>query len=102
MFINDGWYELGSKIKCNFCDKIFGKILCPSFCKFNVCQGCEEDFFKSGLMKYGICSKQNYMVNCLFYRKLIYFNNNIPTEGQVVKYGYCQHIFNEFLVLFVR
>ena len=102
MYINDGWYEMGSKIKCNFCDKIFGKILCPSCCKFNVCQGGEEDFFKLGLMKCGICSKQNYMVNCLFCRKLNYFNNKIPTEGQVVKCGYCQHTFNEIFCPFCK
>ena len=41
-YINDGWYEMGSKVKCNKCKLNFGKILCPICGKMNTC---ENNFF---------------------------------------------------------
>ena len=93
---------MGSKIKCNFCKEIFGKILCPSCLKLNICTGGEEDFFKLGLMKCSHCFKENYMINCLFCKKLNYFNKRIPIKGQIIKCGYCHNTFNEIFCPFCK
>lgn len=100
-YVKDGWYNMGSKIKCRECKQYFGKILCPSCGKMNTC---EENYFKSGLMKCGIptCLKQNYMINCIYCRKLNVFKNKIPINGQKIKCGYCHNIFNEIFCPFCR
>ena len=94
IYINDGWYEMGSKIKCQRCQSNFGKILCPTCGKMNTC---ENNFFKLGHMKCGFhnCLKENNMINCLFCRKLNIFDINTQISGQVIKCGYCENIFNE-------
>ena len=94
IYINDGWYEMGSKINCHGCQKFFGKILCPTCGKMNTCQ---NNFFKLGHMKCGFhnCLKENNMINCLYCRKLNIFDENIQISGQVIKCGYCKNIFNE-------
>ena len=98
IYVNDGWYKMGSKIKCNKCNEYFGKILCPSCGKINTC---EINFFKSGLIRCGFqnCLKENYMVNCVYCRKLNIFNQP-PINGQKIKCGYCQNTFNEVLCPF--
>ena len=97
-YFNDGWYKMGSKIKCNKCQENFGKILCPSCGKINICEG---KYFKSGLIKCGFqnCLKENYMVNCIYCRKLNVFNQ-LPINGQKIKCGYCQNTFNEVICPF--
>ena len=97
-YVNDGWYKMGSKIKCSKCNEYFGKILCPSCGKINTC---EENYFKSGLIRCGFqnCLKENYMINCIFCRKLNIFNK-LPINGQKIKCGYCQNTFNEVLCPF--
>ena len=94
IYIDDGWYEMGSKIKCHKCHTNFGKILCPTCGKMNTC---ENNFFKLGHMKCGFhnCLKENNMINCLFCRKLNIFDINTQISGQVIKCGYCKNIFNE-------
>ena len=100
IYINDGWYEMGSIIKCNCCQKTFGKILCPSCKKMNVCY----KKFKLGIMNCGFnnCLKENIMVNCIFCRKLNIFEKNIPINGQTIKCGYCKNTFNEILCPYCR
>lgn len=100
-YVKNGWYNMGSKIKCKECKQYFGKILCPSCGKMNVC---EENFFKSGLMKCGIssCLEKNYMINCIYCRKLNIFKKKIPINGQKIKCGYCHYIFNEIFCPFCR
>ena len=97
-YVNDGWYKMGSKIKCNKCKEYFGKILCPSCGKINTC---ERNYFKSGFIKCGFsnCLKENYMINCIFCRKLNIFNQ-LPINGQKIKCGYCENTFNEVLCPF--
>ena len=101
IYISNGWYEMGAKIKCKTCNKYFGKILCYSCNKLNVCK---DNFFKFGKMICGMdnCLKENYMINCIFCRKLNIFNNKIPVNGQVIKCGYCKNIFNEICCPFCR
>ena len=83
MYINDGWYEMGSKIKCKTCKQYFGKILCPSCGKLNICK---DSFFKLGKMKCGFqnCLKENYIINCIFCRKMNFFDKN-PINADIVK-----------------
>ena len=99
IYINDGWYEMGSKIKCPGCKTFFGKILCPSCGKMNTC---EHNFFKLGHMKCGFrnCLKENNLVNCLYCRKLNIFDMNTQISGQVIKCGYCKNTFNEIFCPF--
>ena len=101
IYINDGWYEMGSKIKCHGCNSYFGKILCPSCGKMNTC---ENNFFKLGHMKCGFrnCLKENNMVNCLYCRKLNIFDMNTQISGQVIKCGYCKNTFNEIFCPFCK
>ena len=101
IYINDGWYEMGSKINCHGCKKSFGKILCPTCGKMNTC---ENNFFKLGHMKCGFhnCSKENNMINCLFCRKLNIFDKETQISGQVIKCGYCSNTFNEIFCPFCK
>ena len=101
IYIKDGWYEMGSEIKCKKCKKFFGKIMCPSCDKMNNCQ---EEFFQFGKMVCGFqnCRKHNYMINCIFCRKLNIFKNDIPINGQAIKCGYCKNTFNEILCPFCK
>ena len=95
-YINDGWYEMGSKIKCRACKKYFSKMLCPSCGKTNVYK---NDYFKMGLMKCGFqnCLKENYVINCIYCRKINLFRNEVPINGQLIKCGYCKNRFNLIL-----
>ena len=101
IYVKDGWYEMGSEIKCKKCNKYFGKILCPSCNKMNKCQ---DEYFKFGKMVCGFqnCRKENYMINCIFCRKLNVFKKEIPINGQAIKCGYCKNIFNEILCPFCK
>jgi hypothetical protein len=100
IYINDGWYEMGSIIKCNFCKKTFGKILCPSCQRMNVC----DKKFKLGLMNCGFnkCLNENVLVNCVFCRKMNIFEKNTSINGQTIKCGYCKNTFNEILCPYCR
>ena len=99
IYINDGWYEMGSQIKCPRCKKTFGKILCPSCGKLN---NCERNFFKLGNLKCGFhnCNKTNNMINCLYCRRLNVLEINSQLGGQVIKCGYCKNTFNNILCPF--
>ena len=72
IYVNNGFYEMGSEIKCPKCKNNFSKMLCPSCGKINICK---NDHFKLGLVQCGFqkCLRQNYMINCLYCRKLNYF-----------------------------
>ena len=100
-YINDGWYNMGSRIRCNQCKQYFGKIICPSCEKINVCG---ENYFKYGLMKCGVqtCQKENYMINCIYCRKPNIFRKTIPINGQKIQCGYCNNVFNEIFCPFCR
>ena len=101
VYVEDGWYEMGSEIKCKKCKNYFGKILCPSCDKINNCQ---DEYFQFGKMVCGFqnCKRNNYMINCIFCRKLNVFKKEIPINGQPIKCGYCQNTFNEILCPFCR
>jgi hypothetical protein len=96
IYINDGWYEMGSQIKCPKCKHSFGKILCPSCGKMNTC---EHNYFKLGNLKCGFhnCSKENNMINCLYCRRLNILDIKTQIGGQVIKCGYCKNTFNNIL-----
>ena len=99
IYINDGWYEMGSNIKCYKCKNSFGKILCPSCGKINTSI---NNYFKLGNMKCGFanCLKNNNMINCLYCRKLNIFDIDTQLSGQVIKCGYCKNTFNEIFCPF--
>ena len=101
IYVNDGWYKMGSQIKCNKCKKDFGKILCFACGRINVCVGA---FFQSGKIKCGFpnCLKESYMINCIYCRKLNIFKKQIPINGQKIKCGYCHNTFNEIFCPFCR
>ena len=96
IYVKDGWYEMGSEIRCNNCKSYFGKILCPSCGKVNECK---NEYFQFGKMVcvFQNCQKHHYMINCIYYRKLNIFNKDIPINGQLIKCGYCHNEFNEIL-----
>ena len=98
IYINDGWYEMGSQINCK-CKKQFGKILCPECGKMNIC---ENNYFKLGRLKCGFhnCMKETNMISCLFCRKLNIIDKNIQISGQVIKCGYCRNSFNQIVCPF--
>ena len=93
IYINDGFYQMGSKIKCYKCKTSFGKILCVSCGKMNTCQ---QNFFKFGIMKCGFqnCLQENNLINCLYCRKLNIIDKKIQINGQPIKCGYCKNTFN--------
>lgn len=101
VFVQDGWYEMGSEIKCKNCNNFFGKILCPSCGKMNECK---DDYFQFGKMVCGFqnCQKHNYMINCIYCRKLNIFDKETPINGQIIKCGYCHNEFNEILCPFCK
>ena len=97
--INDGFYEMGSLVKCK-CKNIYGKIICPDCKRMNICQ----KKFKFGRIKCGFsdCLKENNMANCIFCRKLNIFDLNIQIYGKTIKCGYCKNTFNEIFCPFCR
>ena len=101
IFVNEGWYEMGSKIRCQNCKNNFSKLICPSCCKINVCK---NDHFTLGYVICGFknCLNHNYMINCIFCRKINIFKKKIPIKGQIIKCGYCQKTFNEISCPFCK
>ena len=101
IYVSDGWYEMGSEIKCEKCKNIFSKVLCPSCGRTNICK---NDHFKLGNTICGFqnCLKQNYMINCIYCRKLNFFKKEFPIKGQIIKCGYCHKTFNEILCPFCK
>ena len=101
IYVKNGWYKIGSLIKCNKCKKDFGKILCIACGRINVCKGA---FFKSGQILCGFpnCLKESYMINCIYCIKLNIFKKLIPINGQKIKCGYCHNTFNEIFCPFCR
>ena len=102
IYINDGFYEMGSLIKCKYekCGNHFGKIFCPHCQKINKLQ----KKFKLGYIKcgFGKCLKASNLVNCVFCKKLNIFDLKINVIGKTIKCGYCCNKFNEILCPFCR
>ena len=102
IFIRDGFYEMGSLIRCNFCRNNihFGKIFCPHCQKINKLQ----KKFKLGYIRcgFGNCLKESNLVNCIFCRKLNIFDLKNNVIGKTIKCGYCKNKFNEILCPFCR
>ena len=91
-YINEGWYEYGSELKCSGCKENFGKILCPSCGNLNSCRG---KYFKFGEL---VCSRENCkqesnIMNCLFCRQMNIFKNKVSLIGRRIKCGYCSNTF---------
>jgi hypothetical protein len=100
-YVQDGWYEMGSKIKCRACKNNFSKLVCPSCGKINTSK---NESFKMGKITCGFqkCLKENYLINCIYCRKLNLFKNEIPVNGQLIKCGYCNNSFNQILCPFCK
>ena len=100
IYINDGYYEMGSLIKCNGCKNHFSKIFCPHCQKINTC----HNKFNFGFIQcgFGNCKKESNMINCLFCKQLNTFNLNISINGKTIKCGYCKNIFNKILCPFCK
>ena len=100
IYINDGYYEMGSLIRCNACRNFIGKILCPSCKNINK----YENNFKFGTFKCGFenCKKTYNIINCIFCKKMNFFDSNVSISGKHIKCGYCENIFNEILCPFCR
>ena len=95
--IENGYYFMGHKIKCNGCNNFFGKILCPKCKKINPLLKC---FFKSGeiVCRYASCSKKSFIVNCIHCQRMNVFNiEHPPIPGQQIVCAYkdCGKIFND-------
>ena len=91
-YINEGWYEYGSEIKCTECKEKFGKILCTKCGNLN---SFRNKYFKFGEV---VCSRENCkhesnIMNCLFCRQMNIFQNRIPLIGRRIKCGYCGQTF---------
>ena len=99
-YINDGYYQMGSIVKCMACKKSFGKIICPCCKGMNIC----DNQFKLGIIKCGFanCLKESNMINCIFCRKINIFDLNENINGKTIKCGYCKNTFNETLCPFCR
>ena len=93
--IENGYYIMGNKIKCNKCCNYFGKILCPKCKKINPLS---KHFFKSGaiMCSYTACAKKSEIVNCIHCRRINVFEE-APIHGQQIICGYtdCGKAFNE-------
>ena len=91
-YIDQGWYEYGTEIRCSLCKENFGKILCPisgKLSRFKV------NFFEFGEIKCGVedCHKIHNLMNCLYCRQLNIFPDKIQLICRRIKCGYCDHTF---------
>ena len=98
--IDSGTYIMGSRIKCFFCNNYFGKMLCIKCLNISTL---ENEFYKYGEWR---CRSPNCgsivsMANCLFCRRLNYFQNDIKRgkfliQGRKIQCGYadCNQKFN--------
>ena len=91
-YINEGWYEYGTEIKCTECKENFGKILCPECGNLNSFRGRVFKFGKL-LCPRENCKKESNIINCLYCRQLNIFQNNLSLIGRRLKCGYCQRTF---------
>ena len=94
--IENGFYFMGHKIKCNKCKNYFGKILCPKCLKVNPLQ---KNFFKRGqfVCRYSECTEKSFIVNCIYCQRMNVFNKE-PIEGQKIQCAYkedCHKTFSE-------
>jgi hypothetical protein len=98
--ITNGFYAMGSLIKCPSCYKVFSKIICPSCKRINN----SNNKFKFGIIKCGYenCGKESNMINCIFCLKINIFDLNIFLNGLNIKCGYCKNNFNKILCPFCR
>ncbi len=85
-----GLYLMGSKIKCNSCNHIFGKVYCTHCSKPNPL---DKSSFKYGEFecRFASCSKVSHIANCLHCQQMNYFilekGQNL-IHGQILKCGY--------------
>ena len=93
-YIEQGWYEYGTEIKCFFCKENFGKILCPLTGKLSTFK---ENYFEFGEILCGIesCKKIHNLMNCLFCRQLNIFEEKIQIMCRRIKCGYCSQKFSK-------
>ena len=93
-YIDQGWYEYGTEIKCSLCKENFGKILCPKTGKLSTFK---ENYFEFGEIKCGVenCKKIHNMMNCLFCRQLNIFKEGVQLICRRIKCGYCEHTFSK-------
>ena len=91
-YIDQGWYEYGTEIRCNLCKENFGKILCPRTGKLNTFK---ENYFEFGEIYCGVenCRKLHNMMNCLFCRQLNIFDEKTQLICRRIKCGYCSRNF---------
>ena len=92
-YIEQGWYEYGTEIKCNLCKENFGKILCPKIGKLS---SFKENYFEFGeIVCAQNCKKTHNMMNCLFCRQLNIFEEKVQLICRRIKCGYCSKIFGK-------
>ena len=91
-YIDEGWYEYGTEIKCSLCKENFGKILCPTCGEMSICK---EKYFKYGEMICGNdkCRQVHNLMKCLFCRQINILPNKINLIGRRIKCGYCSQSF---------
>lgn len=87
-YIDEGWYEYGTEIKCTLCKGNFGKLLCTSCGELS---SCKEKFLKYGETICGMdnCRKANNLINCLYCRQINIMKNKVSLYGRRIKCGYC-------------
>ena len=51
---------------------------------------------------FGNCLKESNLINCIFCRKINFFNLDENVNGKTIKCGYCNNIFNEILCPFCK
>ena len=94
IIVKNALYEMGHKITCNKCGKIFAKLLCSKCFKINTMN---TAFFKGGVVKcrYKNCAKESNIITCLFCQRINIFKR-LPIPGQIIKCGYsdCKNYFN--------
>ena len=90
LFIKEGFYLMGRKIKCLNCDNCFSKMVCPSCLKVNTKINAH---FNEVLFKCSECNRKIYIINCVRCRKPNYFPKKIPKYGQKIICGYCNEGF---------
>ena len=102
IIFDNGWYRMGTRIKCANCQDIFSKILCPKCNKILTFQ--KGNFTEGYILTCGFknCRFKCQIVNCVHCRRMNFFSKENLILGQAIRchYSDCKKIFNQIICPF--